>query len=87
MNGVQYVERTRNGNVRRFSSMDRLGADVRSIVSFGASHGGRPNLRCLGQRYISAGLSGLVGETRVVSRGWRRITGTQAILLRSVFAV
>jgi len=31
MNGVHYVERTRNDNVRRFSSMDRLGADVRSI--------------------------------------------------------
>jgi len=31
MNGVHFVERTRNGNVRRFSSMDRLGADVRSI--------------------------------------------------------
>ena len=31
MNGVHYVERTHNGNVRRFSSMDRLGADVRSV--------------------------------------------------------
>jgi len=31
MNGEHYVERTRNGNVKRFSSMDLLGADVRSI--------------------------------------------------------
>jgi hypothetical protein len=31
MNGVHYVELTRNGNVRRFCSMGRLGADVRSI--------------------------------------------------------
>jgi len=29
----------------------------------------RPNSRYLGQRYVSAGLSGLVGETRVTSVG------------------
>ena len=42
--------------------MDRLGADVRSVV-FSVRHLGRPNSRCLGQRLISAGLSSLVGET------------------------
>jgi len=42
---------------------------------FGASFERRPNARCLGQRFISARLSGLGGETRLRQYVWRRKTG------------
>ena len=67
--------------------MDRLGADVRSIVISMRQNEGRSNSRCLGQPYISAGLSGLVGETSVTSVGADVENGNIATLSRNMFAV
>ena len=51
-----------------YSSVDRLGADV-GPEYFRCVTYRRPNARCLEQRFISAGLSGLVGETRLRQLG------------------